>query len=82
MPDIHSRETYRDAVIRVVSSELCQSPQEIREEDSWDKLGADSLDKLAIVEGVEQCFGGLHIPEKDLDGIQTPRQLVDYLVSH
>lgn len=62
---------------KIVSEVLSLDPKEIKEETTFaDDLGADSLDLLQIVMGVEETFN-IHIPEEDLGDIVTVKDALN-----
>ena len=44
-------------------------------------LGADSLDMVEIIMAFEEAFN-IEIPDKDVEGIKTVQEAVDYICSH
>lgn len=62
---------------KIVSEILGVDIREIKPESSFvDDLGADSLDLLQIVMGMEEKFN-VKIPEEDLTGIVTVQDAID-----
>ncbi len=62
---------------KFVSEILVVDIREIKPESSFvDDLGADSLDLLQIVMGMEEKFN-VKIPEEDLTGIVTVQDAID-----
>ncbi len=47
-----------------------------------DDLGADSVDLVELVMGMEEAFGLDEIPEDDLTQMKTVGDCVRYIVSH
>ena len=62
---------------KIVSEILGVDIREIKPESSFvDDLGADSLDLLQIVMGMEEKFN-VKLPEEDLTGIVTVQDAID-----
>lgn len=68
-----------DRVKRVVVDRLKVSDDEVTETASFvDDLGADSLDVVDLVMGLEEEFE-IEIPDEDAEKIQTVEQAVAYI---
>jgi len=74
------RDKIQEKVLGVVSEKLSMFGNgEIRLESVFtDDLGADSLDRIEIIMGIEDEFD-LVIPDSDVDVIKTVKDLVDYV---
>lgn len=70
-----------DKVKKVVVDRLKVSEDEVTETASFvDDLGADSLDVVDLVMGLEEEFD-IEIPDEDAEKIQTVEQAVNYISS-
>lgn len=70
-----------DRVKKVVVDRLKVSEDEVTEGASFvDDLGADSLDVVDLVMGLEEEFD-VEIPDEDAEKIQTVEQAVSYIDS-
>jgi acyl carrier protein len=70
-----------DRVKKVVVDRLKVSDDEVTESASFvDDLGADSLDVVDLVMGLEEEFD-IEIPDEDAEKIQTVEQAVNYIES-
>ena len=70
-----------DRVKKVVVDRLKVSEDEVTEGASFvDDLGADSLDVVDLVMGLEEEFD-VEIPDEDAEKIQTVEQAVNYIDS-
>jgi acyl carrier protein len=68
-----------ERVKKVVVERLKVSEDEVTESASFvDDLGADSLDVVDLVMGLEEEFD-LEIPDEDAEKIQTVEQAVTYI---
>jgi acyl carrier protein len=68
-----------DRVKKVVVDRLKVSDDEVTETASFvDDLGADSLDVVDLVMGLEEEFN-VEIPDEDAEKIQTVEQAVAYI---
>lgn len=62
----------------VIADILNLDPEEITEESSFTDLGADSLDLLQIVMGLEEEFG-VKVAEDKVMGIKTVGEALDLI---
>jgi acyl carrier protein len=68
-----------DRVKKVVVDQLDVNPEEVTQEASFvDDLGADSLDVVELVMGLEEEFD-LEIPDEDAEKITTVGTAVSYI---
>ncbi len=68
-----------DRVKKVVVDQLDVNPDEVTQEASFvDDLGADSLDVVELVMGLEEEFD-LEIPDEDAEKITTVGHAVNYI---
>lgn len=70
------RRELESKVKEIVTDHLIIDPREVSETDKIADLGADSLDCIEIVMDCEREFG-IHIPDNELDSIQTIKDLYD-----
>ncbi len=65
----------------IIADQLSLDPSEINEDSSFkDDLEADSLDLYELVMAIEQEYD-LEFPQDDLEGIQTVKDIMDYLAA-
>jgi len=77
----------RAAILELVRDELAEilekSPGDIREDESFEDLGADSLALIELVEALEESLAtyaaGFHIDDEDLEGLVSVKYAVDYV---
>lgn len=75
------RETAFDQVKGIIVEQLGVSPDEVREEASFQEdLNADSLDLVELIMSMEDKFG-VKIPDEDAEKILTVGDAVDYVVA-
>ncbi len=68
-----------DTVKKVLIEQLDVSEEEITPTASIvDDLGADSLDVVEIVMGLEEAFD-VEIPDEDAETIKTVQNIIDYV---
>lgn len=68
-----------ERVKKVLVEQLDVSEDEVTPEASMvDDLGADSLDLVEIVMGLEEEFD-IEIPDEDAENIKTVQQIIDYV---
>lgn len=72
MRDIETR------IKQVISDHLLIDMEKITLSSSFQDLGADSLDSIQLMMGIEQEFS-LSIPDKDMDDIGTVEQTTAYI---
>lgn len=67
---------------QVIVDTLCVDEEEIKATSSFvDDLGADSLDQVELIMGIEQEFD-LEISDEAADGVKTFGELLAYLGKH
>jgi acyl carrier protein len=77
----------RAAILVLVRDQLAdileKSPSDIREDESFSELGADSLALIELVEALEESLAsyseGFHIDDEDLESLASVRDAVDYV---
>jgi acyl carrier protein len=75
------RDTAFDQVKGIIVEQLGVSPDEVREEASFQEdLNADSLDLVELIMSMEDKFG-VKIPDEDAEKILTVGDAVDYVVA-
>jgi acyl carrier protein len=78
----------REKVLVLVKEQLAEiletTPDDIAEDVPFTDLGADSLALIELVEALEENLAtyaaGFHIDDEDLEGLQSVRDAVDYVV--
>lgn len=75
------RETAFEQVKGIIVEQLGVSPDEVREEASFQEdLNADSLDLVELIMSMEDKFG-VKIPDEDAEKILTVADAVNYVVA-
>ena len=76
MSDVKSR------VISIIVDKLGVAEDEVTTEASFtNDLGADSLDTVELVMGLEEEFE-IEIPDEESDKIKTIQDAIDYITAH
>ncbi len=76
------RETAFEQVKGIIVEQLGVSPDEVREEASFQEdLNADSLDLVELIMSMEDKFG-VKIPDEDAEKILTVSDAVQYVVAN
>ncbi len=66
----------------IIVAQLGISPDEVTPESSFENdLGADSLDLVEIVMGIEETFG-FEVSEDDVEDIDTVGKAIEYIKAH
>lgn len=73
-----STDTISKEVIALIADQLSRPATDIKVGDSFEKLGADSLDRVEIIMKLEEHFG-VEINDEDAERAQTVGQVVDYI---
>lgn len=73
-------EARREAVLRIIRSELGMGEQEPIQDSSSlvEDLGADSLDRLELLMSLEEEFA-LSIPDEEIERMETVGDVIAYL---
>ena len=71
-----------ERVKKFVVEQLGVTPEQVVPEASFvDDLGADSLDTVELVMGLETEFG-IEIPDEDAEKINTVQAAINYITEH
>ncbi len=71
-----------ERLINIVSEQLGVSKETVTRESSFENdLGADSLDIVELVMGLEEEFD-INIPDEAAEEIRTVGQAIDYVEKH
>ena len=74
--------TVAERVIKVIAEQMGVDKEKINPETSFvNDLGADSLDTVELVMGLEDEFA-VTIPDEDAEKIQTVGQAIQYIEKH
>lgn len=74
------REKIREEIAAIIAEQLGKPVQELKETDTLDSLGADSLDRVEIVMKLEDHFG-VEINDEEAEKLETVQQAVDYVAA-
>lgn len=73
---------YFDSVKKLIARELGVEEETIKPESKISEdLGADSLDVVELILGIEEEFK-ISIPDEDAQKISTVQDIVDYIKEH
>jgi acyl carrier protein len=75
-----NKDTIRKDIIAIVSEQLNKPVSSLKETDTLDSLGADSLDRVEIVMKLEEHFG-IEINDEEAEKLQTIQQAIEYVSS-
>lgn len=67
-----------ERVKKVISDNLEIDISHISIDSSFRDLGADSLDAVQLIMGLEEEFN-INIPDEDMDDVDTVQKAVDYI---
>ena len=77
-----SNSNIEERVKKFVVEQLGVPPEQVVPEASFvDDLGADSLDTVELVMGLETEFG-IEIPDEDAEKINTVQAAINYITEH
>ena len=77
-----SNSNIEERVKKFVVEQLGVTPEQVVPEASFvDDLGADSLDTVELVMGLETEFG-IEIPDEDAEKINTVQVAINYITEH
>jgi acyl carrier protein len=68
-------------VIDLIAGELNVNKQEIRQESTFNDMGADSLDMVEIIMKLEEQFG-IEISDDQAERLKTVKDVVTYVQTH
>ena len=68
----------KDKIKEIIAEQLGVSEDEIAMETTFEDLGADSLDLVELIMGVEEEFN-IEIPEGEADKVVTVGDVVEYI---
>ncbi len=74
------RDKIRHDIIAIVGEQLKKPVSELKESDTLDSLGADSLDRVEIVMKLEEHFG-IEVNDEEAEKLQTIEQAINYIES-
>lgn len=74
------RNDTRTKVIDLIAQQLDRKPETITDQDTFDSLGADSLDRVEIVMKLEEHFN-IEIDDAEAEKIKSVDELVNYIHS-
>ena len=78
-----SPEEIEQKVVKIVAEKLNIAPEKITRNSSFvNDLGADSLDTVELIMGIEDAFQDLSIPDDAAEQIQTVGSAIDYVVEN
>lgn len=79
--EVMSKQEILDRVKKVVVEKLSVNEDEVKETSSFQEdLGADSLDTVELVMGLETEFD-IEIPDDDVNSMRTVGDAVEYIAS-
>ena len=77
-----SNSNIEERVKKIIVDMLGVKPEDVVPEASFvDDLGADSLDTVELVMGLETEFG-IEIPDEDAEKINTVQAAINYITEH
>lgn len=72
------REAIKKGIASIIAEQLKKPVQDLKESDTLDSLGADSLDRVEIVMKLEEHFG-IEINDEDAEKLQSTNQAIAYV---
>lgn len=74
------RNDTRVKVVELIAQQLDRKPETVTDQDTFDSLGADSLDRVEIVMKLEEHFN-IEIDDAEAEKIKSVDELVNYIHS-
>lgn len=75
---VADRDTVRKEIVSIIAEQLSKPTNAITDDDTLEKLGADSLDRAEIIMKLEDQFG-IEISDDEAEKMRTIGHVVDYI---
>lgn len=75
-----SREEIKAKIFEIIAEQLSIAKEKIKEEDTFESLGADSLDRVEFVMKLEEQFD-IEIDDAQAEKLKNVSQTIDYIFS-
>ncbi len=82
MTNEKTREEIQKRVVEIVAEQLGLNNDEVKpDSDLFEDLGADSLDVVELVMGLEEEFD-ITVPDEETEGLLTISKIAEYIFDH
>lgn len=73
-----TRENIHNNVLSIIAEQLNMPVEKIKENSTFDELGADSLDRVEIVMKLEEQFN-IEISDTEIEKVKTVGDVINYI---
>lgn len=70
--------TTKETLRKIVSDQLAIAPADVKDDEPWPAMGADSLDAVELVMQIEDEFG-IEVPDEEAEALKTINQWEGYV---
>ena len=71
-------ENIEQRVRAIFADQFGMNPADIKDDDTWESLDGDSLDRVELVMAVEDDFG-IEVPDEELEKLHSVAQFIAYV---
>ena len=71
-------ENIEQRVRAIFADQFGMNPADIKDDDTWESLDGDSLDRVELVMAVEDDFG-IEVPDEELEKMYSVAQFIAYV---
>ena len=71
-------ENIEQRVRAIFADQFGMNPADIKDDDTWESLDGDSLDRVELVMAVEDDFG-IEVPDEELEKLYSVAQFIAYV---
>ncbi len=75
---LSDKERIRQEALSIIAEQLSKPVTALHDDDTLEKLGADSLDRIEIIMKLEEHFG-IEISDEQAEKIHNIGQVIDYV---
>jgi len=68
----------KEQLLNIVSEQMIIDKENIKESNTLENLGTDSLDHVELIIAIEEYFD-IEIPDKDINNLKTIKDILSYI---